>query len=47
MSSPLGFGICNDGRSVYLLLTWINGEDAKSILPNVGLEESSSSRSIF
>ncbi len=29
MSYPLEFGVCNRGKSVYLLLTWIEGEDAE------------------
>lgn len=39
ISSPVDFGVCNDGKSVYLLLTWINGQDAESILPNLSEEE--------
>ena len=39
MSVPVDFGICNDGKSVYLLLTWIDGEDAESILPNLSIED--------
>jgi serine/threonine-protein kinase len=33
MSQPQGFGVCNDGQSVYTLLSWIEGEDAEQILP--------------
>lgn len=29
MSRPVKFGICNNGHSVYSLLTWVNGEDAE------------------
>ncbi|HEY2493296.1 MAG TPA: phosphotransferase family protein [Paenibacillus sp.] len=32
MSRPIGFGICNNGQSVYSLLTWIEGEDAKDVI---------------
>lgn len=32
MSRPIDFGICNNGKLVYSLLTWINGEDAEVIL---------------
>lgn len=39
ISGPVDFGICNDGKSVYLLLTWIDGEDAESILPNLSVTE--------
>jgi serine/threonine-protein kinase len=34
-SRPVGFGICNGGKSVYQLLTWIDGEDAQTILPTL------------
>ncbi len=30
MSYPLDFGVCNNNKLVYLLLTWIEGEDAES-----------------
>jgi aminoglycoside phosphotransferase (APT) family kinase protein len=33
MSQPVGFGTCNKGTSVYMLLTWCDGEDAEVILP--------------
>lgn len=33
MSHPIDFGICNNGQSVYSLLTWIKGEDARTVLP--------------
>jgi aminoglycoside phosphotransferase (APT) family kinase protein len=29
MSHPLEFGVCNQAKSVYLLLTWIKGEEAE------------------
>lgn len=29
---PLEFGLCEDGQSVYLLLTWCEGEDAEEVL---------------
>ena len=32
MSYPLDFGVCNGSKSVYLLLTWIEGEDAETAL---------------
>lgn len=32
MSQPLDFGICNNGKSVYSLLTWCDGEDAEAVL---------------
>ena len=33
MSRPIDFGICNDGKSVYQLLTWYGGKDAEETLP--------------
>ncbi len=33
MSRPIRFGTCNEGKSVYLLLTWCDGEDAETALP--------------
>jgi aminoglycoside phosphotransferase (APT) family kinase protein len=35
MSQPLDFGICDNGKSVYLLLTWCDGEDAEVVLPHL------------
>lgn len=35
MSMPLEFGICDEGRHVYMLLTWIEGEDLKEALPKL------------
>ncbi|MGE5654954.1 MAG: aminoglycoside phosphotransferase family protein [Bacillota bacterium] len=31
-SSPIDFGICADGKSVYSLLAWIDGEEARDAL---------------
>jgi aminoglycoside phosphotransferase (APT) family kinase protein len=36
---PIDFGICNSGQSVYSLLTWIKGEDARAVLPALSNEE--------
>jgi len=35
MSQPIDFGICDNGKSVYSLLTWCDGEDAETILPRL------------
>lgn len=35
MSQPVDFGICDNGKSVYSLLTWCDGEDAEAILPRL------------
>lgn len=32
ISNPVDFGMCNDGKSVYNLSTWIDGEDAEIAL---------------
>ena len=32
MSLPISFGICEEGNSVYLLLSWCDGEEAKEAL---------------
>ncbi|AKB25720.1 Aminoglycoside phosphotransferase [Methanosarcina sp. MTP4] len=39
MSRPIDFGICNNGQSVYSLLTWIKGEDARTVLPALSNKE--------
>ncbi len=39
MSVPLEFGTCNDGKSVYGLLTWCEGEDAEVVLPRLPVME--------
>ncbi|MDD4495905.1 MAG: phosphotransferase, partial [Eubacteriales bacterium] len=33
MSHPVDFGVCNDGKSVYQLLTWCEGENLEKVLP--------------
>ena len=33
MSQPIDFGTCDNGKSVYSLLTWCDGEDAEAVLP--------------
>lgn len=35
ISHPVDFGICNNGQSVYSLLTWIAGKDAEYLLPEL------------
>lgn len=35
MSEPIDFGICEKGKSVYQLLTWCDGEEAKEALYNM------------
>ncbi|MDR1689746.1 MAG: phosphotransferase [Clostridiales bacterium] len=36
---PLGFGICNDGKSCYSLFEWIDGEDLETALPQMSETE--------
>ena len=33
MSQPIDFGTCNNGKSVYQLLSWVNGDDAETAIP--------------
>ncbi len=35
MCKPVDFGICNDGKTVYQLLTWCEGEDLDKVLPTL------------
>ncbi len=35
MSLPIEFGICNEGKNVYMLLTWIEGKDLEEILSDL------------
>lgn len=35
MSQPVHFGTCDNGKSVYLLLTWCDGKDAEEVLPHL------------
>ncbi len=36
---PIEFGVCNNGNSVYSLLTWMDGEDAESVIPSFNESE--------
>lgn len=35
MSQPIDFGICDNGKSVYSLLSWIEGDEVEEKLPNM------------
>lgn len=35
MFRPVDFGICNEGKSVYSLFTWIEGKDAREAIPKL------------
>ena len=39
MSQPVEFGICNEGKSCYMLLTFVEGEDLEEALPNLSEKE--------
>ena len=39
MSMPRKFGICNGGKNVYMLLSWIEGSDLEEILPILSEKE--------
>lgn len=39
MQEPIAFGICNNKKSVYMKLTWVNGEDANDVLPKLSNSE--------
>lgn len=39
MSIPIDFGICNDGKSVYQILSWCDGVEAKKLLPTLSEKE--------
>lgn len=39
MSMPKKFGICNDGKNVYMLLSWVEGNDLEEILPSLPEKE--------
>ena len=35
MSAPREFGVCDGGRSVYMLLDWVEGRDLEEVLPEL------------
>lgn len=39
MSLPVAFGVCNEGKNVYMLLTWIEGNDLEEVLPDLPEKE--------
>lgn len=39
MSMPIEFGVCNENRQVYMLLTWIEGDDLEEVLPKLSHEK--------
>ena len=39
MSSPVDFGICNEGKNCYMLLTYVEGKDLEEVLPKLPEKE--------
>ena len=39
MSMPIEFGTSNDGKNVYMLLSWIEGKDLEEVLPRLSVDE--------
>jgi serine/threonine-protein kinase len=35
MCDPIDFGKCNNGKNIYLTLTWIDGEDLEILMPSL------------
>jgi aminoglycoside phosphotransferase (APT) family kinase protein len=39
ISHPVDFGLCDDDKNVYQLITWVDGEDVESVLPTMSKTE--------
>lgn len=39
MSMPVSFGVCNEGKNCYMLLSWVEGCDLEEMLPKLSEEE--------
>lgn len=39
MSFPIDFGVCNNGKNVYMLLAWVEGQDLEVILSDLTEKE--------
>ena len=39
MSQPIDFGVCNDGNSIYTLLSWAEGKDAEVVISTLSENE--------
>jgi aminoglycoside phosphotransferase (APT) family kinase protein len=39
MSMPVEFGVCNQNRIVYMILTWVEGQDLETVLPHLSESE--------
>lgn len=39
MSIPVEFGICNENKHVYMILSWVEGQDLETVLPDLPEDE--------
>ncbi len=39
MSEPVCFGVCNKKQNVFMILSWIDGQDLEDVLPNLSIQE--------
>ena len=39
MSMPIEFGTCNEGKNVYMLLSWVEGRDLEEVLTELSEQE--------
>lgn len=39
MSEPINLGVCNDGQNIFMLLTWVEGENLELALPKLDQEK--------
>lgn len=39
MSKPVDFGICNNGKNTYMVLSWVEGEDLEEALNEMSEKE--------
>lgn len=39
MSRPIAFGICNHNQNVYMILSWVEGQDLVEALPSLSIEK--------
>lgn len=44
MSMPMEFGVCNQNNNVYMILSWIEGQDLENVLPQLSEKEQYSMR---
>lgn len=39
MSMPIGFGVCNQNKNVYMVLSWVEGQDLEVVLSDLSEDE--------